>query len=72
MAGGMSRVGVALIVVALVLAACAPAAQVIERRDPAAACDLRIVDLNRRLCAEKGRLFLEPGPAMPCGGCATR
>ena len=72
MAGEMSRVGIALILVALALAACAPTAQVIERRDPAAACDWRIVDLNRRLCAEKGRLFLEPGPAMPCGGCATR
>lgn len=33
-------------------------------------CDARMVDRNRRSCAERGAEFAEPAPGAPCGRCA--
>lgn len=63
-----------LLVVALLLAGCATTPTVptpLPPTTPAAACDFRMVDHNRRACAERpGFTFTDPTPAMPCGACA--
>lgn len=61
-----------ILVAALLLVGCAgPSVRLIDHPDrPGAICDARVVDLNRRLCAEKtGATFIEPGAERPCGGC---
>lgn len=61
------------LLVALLLAGCAtaPAPPIVEERFPGAACDHRVLDLNRRLCAEQGRPFSGPTPERPCGACGA-
>ena len=55
---------------ALVCAACASAETPPITTKPSTACDFRVLDLNKRLCAEqKGVLVVIPNTSHPCGTC---
>lgn len=58
-----------ILALALGLAGCTATVAVVEERVEGAACDARVLDLNRRLCAEKAGTFFEPSTATPCGAC---
>ena len=58
-----------LVGVALLTAACATAVPPIVEEPSLEACDARVLDLNRRLCAEQGLGFTGPTAAKPCGTC---
>ena len=52
----------------LLLAGCAEPSRPLPTR-PTGTCDVRMVDHNRRACAELSKTFTEPGAGHPCGVC---
>ena len=66
----LALLALASLTLAALLAGCA-AATPLPATTPSAVCDARIVDLNRRLCAEHRGTFTSPGSpdVPPCGEC---
>lgn len=65
------RMAALVLLAILTLTACAgKQAPPLPPTKPAAACDFRMIDHNRRACAERGATFTDPVPGGPgCGTC---